>query len=159
MQLQVSFVQLLDDLPRVEVEAAWSRQVTAGAAAEGRGNEFLHIVARVRSEEDLVIEQIAAEQNAGEDHVPLCFSGDSFKSIEVSEDRQPDAPTSLEQGSRSGAPRARRFELPGKQFLNAACPVIVKVVAVDRKGRRAAEWTTIPALAPRQVVAITPARR
>ncbi|HEV3300346.1 MAG TPA: hypothetical protein VG055_11935 [Planctomycetaceae bacterium] len=159
MQLQVSFVQLLDDLPRVEVEAAWSPQVTASAAAEGRGNEFLHIVARVRSDEDLVIEQIAAEQNAGEDHVPLCFSGDSFKSIEVSEDRQPDAPTSLEQGSRSGAPRARRFELPGKQFLNAACPVIVKVVAVDRKGRRAADWTTVPALAPRQVVAITPARR
>jgi hypothetical protein len=163
IQLQVSVVRLSDDSPRIEVEAAWSHRTSASegsvlrSSVEGGGEVLLRAVVRVPA--DLAIEQIAAEQNAGEDHVALCFSGDSVKSIELTDDRRSAAPTMSEQGSGGDTPLARVFELSGKQFSSAACPVIVKVVAVDRQGRRAAGWATVPELPPQQVAAITRARR
>ncbi len=162
IQLQVSVVRLSDDWPRIEVEAAWSHRTSAGdgsalRTAGGGGDDLLRAV--VHGPADLAIEQIAAEQNAGEDHVPLCFSGDLVRSIEVPDDRRSDAATMSGQGSGGWAPLTRVFELPGKQFSSAACPVIVKVVVVDRQGRRAAGWATVPEPPPQQVAAITRARR
>jgi hypothetical protein len=163
VQLQVSVVRLSDDLPQIEVEASWSRRTSAGKGsvlsvpAAGHGDDILRTVVRVPA--DVSIEQISAEQNAGDDHATLCLAGDSVKTIEVNENRRSDAPTTSEQGSGGGAPLARIFELPGSQFGIAACPVIVKVVVVDRQGRRATGWATVPELAPQQVAAMTPARR
>ncbi|HEV8068226.1 MAG TPA: hypothetical protein VGP76_10840 [Planctomycetaceae bacterium] len=158
IQLQVSVVRLSDDSPRIEVEAAWSHQTSTvlRRSSEQSGDDLLRAVVRVPA--DLAIEQISAEQNALENHVPLCFPGDSVKSIEVTDERR-SAPTLSVQGSRGDSPLARVFELPGKQFSSIACPVIVKVVAVDRQGRRAAGWATVSGRPPQQVAAITRARR
>jgi hypothetical protein len=162
MQLQVSLVRQFDDSPQIDVGAAWAHRASAASSSVlrapartpgARGDDVIRTVVRVPAGAVLAIEQIAAEQNLGEDRVPLCFSGNSIKSIEVAAG----GPAS-ERESSEGPPLSRVFELPGEPFSSGTCPVIVKVVAVDRNGRRAAGWATVRERATQQVAANTSAR-
>jgi hypothetical protein len=164
-QLQISLVRLLDDSPRIEVEAAWSPRTSAPQGpilpADGGapGNDILRTVVRVVRGEGVTIEQIAAEQNVGEHRTPIRVCGDSLKPIEVTAGRLPrDAPVTAQE-CEVEARRGRVFELPGVEFSGAQCPVIVKVVAVDHRGRRAAGWATVRERAPQQVAALAATRR
>jgi hypothetical protein len=164
-RLQVSLVRLCDDSPQIEVGAAWPHQIsvaqgpTGPGASQATARSILQITVRIARGEDLAIEQIAAEQNVGEARVPLCFSGDSLKSLEVTARRPPGAQGDSTAGFPSERPHCRVFELPGERFSNRASPVIIKVVAVDRRGRRTAGWATVNERAPLQVAAITAPRR
>jgi hypothetical protein len=48
--------------------------------------------------------------------------------------------------------------LSGDRLASAGCPVVVKVVAVDRQGRRAAGWATVREGSREQLAAIAAAR-
>jgi hypothetical protein len=164
-RLQVSLVRLCDDLPQIKVGAAWPHPsaVAQGATVSGVpqatvGN-VLQITVRLAQGEDLAIEQIAAEQNVGEDRVPLCFCGDSIKSVEVTGRRPPTTQAESSPGLVSERPHCRVFELPAERFSNRTSPVIIKVVAVDRRGRRTTGWTTVGERTPEQVAAIAATRR
>jgi hypothetical protein len=155
MQLQVSLVPLPQDRPEIEVEASWSRRASVNQSAArvvaGRiPGDVIRAVVHVLHGEDLTIEQIAAEQNLGEDRIPLRLGGNELKAIEVAASHS---------ASPHVAARERVFELQADSFLSATCPVIVKVVAVDAHGRRTAGWATVRERSPQQVAGITATRR
>jgi len=163
-QLQISLVRLSDDSPQIDIEASWSQRtsiaqgVTGSAATPAAVGNVLQTTVRARSGQDLTIEQIAAEQNAGEDRAPLCFRSVLIKSIEVSV--RPAGPKTESTATVPSAPQCCRvFELPAKEFSDATCPVVVKVVAVDSRGRRAVGWATVRERSPQQVAALAAARR
>jgi hypothetical protein len=159
MRLEVSFVRLGDDTPRIDVEGAWS-QPARGSAQRSPGDTAadgnLHTVVRIDGGDDLVIQQVSAEQNAEDSRVSAYFSRESLKALEV-----PAGPTASASPGPQPAAAARRchvFELPGTQFTSATCPVIIKVVALDRQGRRTSGWATVPPGATPRVASLT-ARR
>jgi hypothetical protein len=159
MQLQVSLVRPYDDSHQLHVDAAWLRRATADSSGVGEtaaGNdERIRIAVHWRPEANASIERIAAEQNIGEERVPLCFSGNSVKSIEVAVDR---AASTCSVPRFVSEPICRVFELPAAQFSQLACPVIVKVVARDCHGRRIVGWASITERA-QQVAAIAQPRQ
>jgi hypothetical protein len=156
MRLEVSLVRIPEDAPRIDVDGAWSqpsRGSAEGSPGETLAGGTLHTVVRVDGGDDVVIRQISAEQNADESRVSACFSGASLKSLEV-----PTGPTvsaALEPASAAAMPRCRVFDLPGTQFTNGNCPVVIKVVAVDRHGRRTSGWATVPQRTAPRVAALT----
>jgi hypothetical protein len=164
-QLQVSLVRLRDEMPRIEIEAAWSHSTSARATLDHLPNtgattdDTVRVVANVQCGADFVIEQISAEQNLGNSHASMLFAPESLKLVEV--------PTSMAGGTDSGGTKGRsfsplqphRFELPADRLSALGCPVIVKVVGVDRNGRRATGWATVPERDPQQVTALSGTRR
>jgi hypothetical protein len=153
MQLQASLVRLPRDEPQITIDAAWSRPTLTRErpGVDARINspeaDVLRVVVRASNGVQLAIEQVAAEQNIDEEHVPVCFRGDSLRAIEVSKAA---SPPNHEEFSRS-------FELP-TQFTRIASPIVVKVVVADRQGRRASAWATVSERVPQQI-AMSPARR
>jgi hypothetical protein len=113
----------------------------------------------VVSGDGVAIEQIAAEQNSGEARTPVRVFGESLKSAELASRGPSRAESGLDSGVAVGNSASRSFELPGDRLASAACPVIVKVVAVDRQGRRAAGWATVRERSREQLAAIAGARR
>ncbi|HUE17104.1 MAG TPA: hypothetical protein VMR25_23195 [Planctomycetaceae bacterium] len=156
-RMQVSVIRLADDSARIEVEAAWSpksevRQAAPmqSTAVQSAGNR-LHTIVRLAGGEDLTIEQIAVEQNSGETRTSLCFAGTSLHELES------DPGTTIADGS---APRltfkrvagagtstigsaSLAFELPAGRFSARDVPIVVKVVAADRLGRRTSGWASV----------------
>jgi hypothetical protein len=165
MQLQVSLVRLLDDSPQIQVDASWARQTSAPepmlpAASPPASGNLLETTVRVVRGEDLTIEQIAAEQNVAEDRTSFSACGNSIKSLEVAARRPSTIKAEPVSGLTNEPPRCRFFELPGESFSNPASPVTIKVVAVDRRGRRAVGWATVrERVAPQVAAALTAVRR
>ena len=163
MQLQASLMRPQDDLPRIKVEATWSHRrlaaesPSAPVAAASGDDGVLRTTVRVAGGDNPAIEEIAAEQNLGEDRNPLCFCGESVKSIEVAAGRTSDTQIPFAQNVASVPLGCRVFELPTTSFTRARCPVVVKVVAVDRQGRRATGWATVREHAPQQVASVSAA--
>jgi hypothetical protein len=152
MRLNVTFVRLPDDSPNVDVDATWSQPASAERSqGEASTGGVLRAVVRTPGGDDVVIEQISAEQNAAESRVSACFSGESLKSLDVT---GPAASASLSPGVAAVTQRCHVFELLGTQFASATCPVIIKVVAVDRQGRRASGWATVPQRTAPRVAAV-----
>jgi hypothetical protein len=158
-------MRLIDDAPRIEVKASWSHRTTVApgsvvhAGTGAPGDDILRTFVRIVRGEGVTIEQIAAEQNADEHRTPMRVCGDSLKSIEVPVGRPPEIARVTAPEQPVGAPRYRVFELPAEEFSGAPCPVIVKVVAVDRRGCRATGWATVAERAPQQVAALAAPRR
>jgi hypothetical protein len=163
-QLQVSLVRLAEDSPRIEVDASWSRRSSGGKASPDQGvanvrsDDFLRVSVRVTSGNGVTIEQIAAEQNSGEARIPCRVSGESLKSAEVASGGPSRAEANSASGATAGNSAGRIFELPGDRWAGAECPVVVKVVAIDRHGRRSAGWATVRERSREQVAAIAGAR-
>jgi hypothetical protein len=155
--MQVSIIRLADDSPRIEVAAAWSPKSEVRHAAPMQSTTMqsagdrLHTTVRLAGGEDLTIEQIAVEQNSGETRTSLCFAGASLHELES------DAGTRIADGS---APRltckhvasagrstienaSLAFELPAGRFSARDVPIVVKVVAADRFGRRTSAWASV----------------
>ncbi len=164
MQLQVSLVPLSHDRPEVEVEASWShrmsvKQSAAAVRARRTLGDVIRTVVHVGRGEDLTIEQIAAEQNLGEDRIPLRIGGDDLKAIEITASHAAASHVAATERTAQNQSNVRVFDLPAESFSSATCPVIVKVVAVDAHGRRTAGWATLREQSPQQVAAISATRR
>ena len=163
-QLQVSLVRLADDWPRIEVQANWSRRSSAGSAAavqgvkSTHGGDVLSISVRATGGDGVTIEQIAAEQNSGDARVSCRVSGAELRSAEVAARGPSPADSQSDRATSVGESICRGFELPGERLASAACPVVVKVVAVDRQGRRAAGWATVREGSREQLAAVAAAR-
>jgi hypothetical protein len=148
-QLQVSVVRLADDSPRIEVEAAWSessagqRAVSKQAAAVQPAGDRLHTLIRVVGGKDLTIRQIAAEQNSAETHTSICFANAELAALECA----PRTKTGKAAQSQLGE-TYRAFDLPTGRFSAGDLPIIVKVVAADRQGRRTSAWSIVSPHAP-----------
>ncbi len=164
MQLQVSLVALPQNRPEVEVEASWSHRTSVKPSATPvvaglTPGVVIRAVVHVVRGEDLTIEQIAAEQNLGEDRIPLRVGGDELKTIEITASHAAASHVAATEPTAQNQSNARVFELPAESFSSATCPVIVKVVAVDAHGRRTAGWATLRERSPQQVAAISATRR
>ncbi|HEV8000445.1 MAG TPA: hypothetical protein VGP63_11225 [Planctomycetaceae bacterium] len=164
MQLQVSLVRVLDDSPQIEIDGAWSRRTSPHgpitlAASRADTDNVLKVTVRASRGEDLVIEQISLEQNVGENRVSVCLRGDSIRPVEITSPRPSTAKAESLSEPALGPLRDREFELPSDQFSDPTCPVTIKVVAIDRQGRRSAGWGTVRERGPQQVAAVTPIRR
>jgi hypothetical protein len=163
MQLQVSLVPLSHDRPEIEVEASWSHRASvnqSAAAVRARRTlgDVIRAVVHVMHGENVTIEQIAAEQNSGEERIPLRASGDELKAIEIARNHPPAPPVAASDRTTQKQSNDRVFELPAESFSSATCPVIVKVVAVDAHGRRTAGWATVRERSP-QVAGISATQR
>ena len=164
MQLQVSLVALPQNRPEVEVEASWShrmsvKQSAASVVAGITPGDVIRTVVHVGRGEDLTIEQIAAEQNLGEDRIPLRVGGDDLKAIEITASHAAASHVAATERTAQNQSNVRVFDLPAESFSSATCPVIVKVVAVDAHGRRTAGWATLRERSPQQVAGISATRR
>jgi hypothetical protein len=164
MQLQVSLVALPQNRPEVEVEASWSHRMSVKQSAASvvgglTPGDVIRTVVHVVRGEDLTIEQIAAEQNLGEDRIPLRVGGDDLKAIEITASHAAASHVAATERTAQNQSNARVFDLPAESFSSATCPVIVKVVAVDAHGRRTAGWATLRERSPQQVAAISATRR
>jgi hypothetical protein len=164
MQLQVSLVALPQNRPEVEVEASWShrmsvKQSAASVVAGLTPGDVIRTVVHVGRGEDLTIEQIAAEQNLGEDRIPLRVGGDDLKAIEITASHAAASHVAATERTAQNQSNARVFDLPAESFSSATCPVIVKVVAVDAHGRRTAGWATLRERSAQQVAGISATRR
>jgi hypothetical protein len=165
LHLQVSLVRIPDDAPQIEVEAAWAHRTSAtstpvpNSTTAGTADHVLRAAVRIVRGEGVTIEQIAAERNAGESRSSVCFCGEALKSVEVATNCPLD-PNPLSGGELPPeSARCRVFELAGEQFSNAKLPLILKVIAVDRRGRRVSGWATVGERAPQQVAAVIAIRR
>lgn len=148
-QLQVSVVRLADDSPRIEVEAAWSynsagqHAVSKQAAAVQPAGDRLHTLVRFVGGKDLTITQIAAEQNSAETHTSICFTNAELAALECAP-RTKNAETAKSPLGET----CRAFDLPTGRFSAGDLPIIVKVVATDRRGRRTSAWSIVVPHAP-----------
>jgi hypothetical protein len=155
--MQISVVRLPDDSPQIDVEASWSpdrpatsTQVIGVQTAEPQpAVRRLHAIVRVARGEDLTIEQIALEQNADQTHSSQCFAAGSIATFERPLGKagldEVAAGTQLDVLRRSHHARTLRiFDFPAARFTAHDTPVVVKVVAADRQGRRITGWAIVP---------------
>jgi hypothetical protein len=145
-KIQVSVVRLEEASPQIELEVAWSSIASgkttaeknpAGSSADRQpaGGDCLHTSVRFLGGQDLMIEQIALEQNSAETHASMCFLGTSLAQFECDQR----AAT-----ARSMRPMASRFfDLPTTRLSACDVPIVVKVVAVDRRGIRTSAWAIV----------------
>ncbi len=164
MQLQVSLVPLPQDRLEIEAEASWSHRASVNQSAApivaGRTpGDVIRVVVHVVHGENVTIEQIAAEQNLGEERIPLRLGGDELNAIEVAASHPAGPRVAAIEPTAQKQSTARVFDLPAESFSCATCPVIVKVVAVDAHGGRTAGWATVRERSPQQVAAVSATRR
>lgn len=143
--LQVSVIRLEDDAPRIEVEAALADSCNADAVTNGphavtngrAAGPCLHTLVRFPQSDDLKIERISAEQNSAEIHASICFPRAALCEREV----RP-RPTS--------ALAFQAFDLPAASLSARDVPIVVKVLARDRRGQRAVAWAEVVPHVPPQ---------
>jgi len=103
----------------------------------------LHTIVRSVNGEELAIEQISAEQNSDETHTSVCYAGAALDKLAIT-----CGPASA--SSQTGN-RCHGFDVPLGRLSARDDPFIVKVVAIDRQGRRASGWAVV---APRPPAAV-----
>jgi hypothetical protein len=157
-KLQISVVRLEDNRPQIEVQAAWAPNpgpALSGTPVEATGSmrsdKWLHAAVRVTRGDALTIQEIAVEKNTAQTHTSICFANNSLNEIEC---RVPMAnapgirPGTSE--NRSTRPDGERmlgtYDLPAARFAADNLPVMVKVVAVDRQGRRTSAFAIVSPL-------------
>ena len=155
-RLQLSLIREPDDAPRMNVSAKWvcrARRTLSGQSSgdPALGDRFLEAVVRVMRSAELEIEQISLEQNEGECHVSRCISGDALRGLGTTSIAGGAAVLGLNTGAGIAYPGTSAvFNLPAQPLAVADVPVIVKVVAVDKSGRRFSGSATVgsrPAIA------------
>jgi hypothetical protein len=109
----------------------------------------LHAIVRIARGEDLTIEQIAIEQNADQAHASNCFATARLAEFEC-----PSGNRGLDENAfgaeydvsrrPQGAGILRTFDFPAARLTAPDTPVVVKVVAADRQGRRTTGWAIVP---------------
>ena len=156
-KMQISVVRLPDASPQIEVEAAWSsgprtsptQRIAVQPTDRPEACACLHAIVRIARGEDLTIEQIAIEQNADQTHSSNCFATGSLAEFECPcGDRGLDENASGAEHDVSRRPPGvrtlRSFDFPAARLMAADTPVVVKVVAADRQGRRTSGWAMVP---------------
>jgi hypothetical protein len=156
-QMQISVVRLSDASPQIEVEAAWSpgsrtsptQRIGVQTTKWQEAGDCLRAIVRIARGEDLKIEQIAIEQNADQTHASDCFITGSLAKFEC-----PSGNGGLDENASGakhdvsrpshGARTLRTFDFPAARLTAADTPVVVKVVAADRQGRRTTGWAIVP---------------
>jgi hypothetical protein len=149
-RMQVSLVRLQENLPQIELEVAWSsipnvktaadKKLASWSANQPAGGDRLHTTVRLIDGQDPTIEQIAIEQNSAETHAAICYSSASLAQFESGQRAQTGKPM------RSVS--SRFFDLPTTRLSARDVPIVVKVVAVDRRGIRTSAWAIVNRNAP-----------
>jgi len=138
-ELQISVVRLDDDTPRIEAAAAWSEPPANRQSSDRQlVGDRLHTIVRFANGDDLAIEQISAEQNSDETHTSVCYPGAALGKLEVT-----CGPACAKNAGSQTESRCRGFDLPAGRLAASDVPIIVKVVATDRQGRRASGWAVV----------------
>jgi hypothetical protein len=146
-ELQISVVRLEDDAPRIDLAAAWSDlPVSRQPSGRPTAGDRLHTIVRFTNGDDLAIEQISVEQNSGETHTSVCYPGAALETLEVT--CGPASPKSARSQTES---HCHGFDIPAGRLAASDVPITVKVVAIDRQGRRASGWAVV---APRPPAAV-----
>jgi hypothetical protein len=156
-KMQISVVRLPDVSPQIEIEAAWSpgphtspsQRIGVQTTKRQEACDCLHAIVRIARGDDLTIERIAIEQNADQTHSSNCFATDSLAKFECTpgnRDLDENASGAQHDVSRQSqeARTLRAFDFPAARLTAPDTPVVVKVVAADRQGRRTTGWAIVP---------------
>ncbi len=156
-QMQISVVRLSDASPQIKVEAAWTpsprtsptQRIGVQTTNRQEAGDCLHAIVRIVRGEDLKIEQIAIEQNADQTHSSNCFATASLANFERPprngglDENASDTEHDVSRRSQGTRP-LRTFDFPTARLTAPDTPVVVKVVAADRQGRRTTAWAIVP---------------